>query len=200
MTTIPSRMKNKLCSPSSFSEYSPCRVIIDCTDLEIATPKLMSEQSATYSTYRGMNSLKVITGVAPNAVITYVSGLYPGSVSHKSIEQGSGLLMHFVPGDLLLADKGFLIQDLLPRGVSVNIPSFLNCGKFTEVEARATKSIARCRIHVERANARLKSFKILGFILSFLRCNADKLCQLCTALVNLQFPLIKDGGNDFEFD
>ena len=56
MTTIPSRMKNKLCSPSSFLQYSACRIITDCTDLEIATPKLMSEQSATYSTYRGMNS------------------------------------------------------------------------------------------------------------------------------------------------
>ena len=114
--------------------------------------------------------------------------------------QESGLLEHFAPGDLILADKGFLIQDLLPRGVSVNIPPFLNCGKFTESEARATKSIARCRIHVERANARLKSFRILGFIPSFLRCHADKLCQLCAALVNLQFPLIKDGCNDFEFD
>ena len=68
------------------------------------------------------------------------------------------MLKHFVPGDLILADKGFLIQDLLPSGVSVNIPPFLNCGKFTESEARATKSIARCHIHVERANARLKSF------------------------------------------
>jgi len=46
--------------------------------------------------------------------------------------------------DLILADEGFLIQDLLQRGVSVNIPPFLNCGKFTESEASATKSIARC--------------------------------------------------------
>ena len=65
----------------------------------------MSEQSATYSNYRGMNSFKVIIGVAPNAVITYVSGLYPGSVSDKSIVQESGLLTHFVPGDLILADN-----------------------------------------------------------------------------------------------
>ena len=151
ITTIPSQMKNKLCSPSSFSQYSTCRIIIDCTDLEIATRKLMSEQSATYSTYRGMNSFKVIIGVAPNAVITYLSGLFPGSLSDKSLVQESGLLEHFVPGDLILADKGFLIQDLLPRGVSVNIAPFLNCGKFTESEARATKSIARCRIHVERS-------------------------------------------------
>lgn len=185
-------MRNKLCSPSSFSQYS--------TDLEIATPKLMSEQSATYSTYRGMNSFKVIIGVAPNAVITYVSGLYPSSVSDKCIEEESGLLKHFVPGDLTLADKGFLIQDLLPREVSVKIPPFLKCGRFTESEARATKSMARCSIHVECANARLKTFNILSFIPSFLRCHADKLCQLCATLVNLQFPLIKDVCNDFEFD
>ena len=139
MTTIPSRMKNKLFSTSSFSQYSTCRIIIDCTDLEIATPELMSEQSATYSTYRGLNSFKVIIGVTPNALITHVSGLFPGSVSDKSIVQESGLLEHFVPGDLILADKVFLIQDLLPSVVSVNIPPFLNCGKLTESEARATK-------------------------------------------------------------
>lgn len=200
ITTIPSREKNKMCSPSSFSQYSSCRIIIDCTDMEIAAPKLMSQQCATYSSYRGMNSFKVIIGVAPNAVITYVSNLYPGSISDKQIVKESGLLNHLCTGDLILADKGFLIQDIVPRGVSVNIPPFLSNGKFTESEARATKAIARCRIHVERANARLKSFRILNFIPSFLRCHADKLCQLCAALVNLQFPLIKDGCEDFEFD
>ena len=43
----------------------------------------MSQQNATYSSYRGMNSFKVIVGVAPNAVITFVSKLYPGSISDK---------------------------------------------------------------------------------------------------------------------
>ena len=85
MTTIPSREKNKLCSPSSFSMFTSCRIVIDCTDIEIAAPSLMSQQNATYSNYRGMNSFKVIVGVAPNAVITYVSKLYPGSISDKEI-------------------------------------------------------------------------------------------------------------------
>ena len=200
MTTIPSVNKNKICAPSSFSQFSTCRIVIDCTDIEVATPKLMSDQNATYSSYRGMNSFKVIVGVAPNAVITYVSKLYPGSISDKAIVQKSGILNHFVAGDLILADKGFLIQDIVPTGVSVNIPPFLNRGKFTESEAKATKSIARCRIHVERANARLKDFKILSFIPHFLRCHADNLFQLCAALVNLQFPLIKECTEDTDFD
>ena len=41
-----------------------------------------------------MHSFKVIVGVAPNGVITYVSKLYPGSVPDKAIVQQSGLLNH----------------------------------------------------------------------------------------------------------
>ena len=193
MTTIPSIEKNKNCSPSSFSQFSSCRIVIDCTDIEIAIPQIMSQENATYSSYRGMNSFKVIVGVAPNGVITYISKLFPGSVSDKFIVEQSGVLRYLVAGDLILADKGFLIQGLLPVGVSVNVPPFLNHGKLTESEARATKSIARCRIHVERANARLKGFKILSFVPSYLRCYANKLFQLCATLVNLQSPLIKEG-------
>ena len=94
---------------------------------------------------------------------------------------------------MVLADKGFVIQDLVPNGVSVNIPPFLNNGSFTESEAK-------CRIiHVERANARLKDFKILSFF-PFLRCHADVIFQLCASLVNLQFPLIKQGCEGYEFN
>ena len=200
MTTIPSREKNVLCAPSSFSEFTSCRIVIDCTDVEIAAPGLISQQNATYSSYRGMNSFKVIVGVAPNAVITFVSKLYPGSISDKAIVQQSGLLNHLVAGDMVLADKGFLIQDILPNDVSLNIPPFLNDGVFTESEAKKTKSIARARIHVERANARLKDFKILTFIPYYLRCYADVIFQLCAALVNLQFPLIKEGCEGTEFE
>lgn len=102
--------------------FTSCRIVIDCTDIEIAAPSLMSQQNATYSNYRGMNSFKVIVGVAPNAVITYVSKLYPGSISDKEIVKQSGLKNHMACGDLILADKGFLIQDIVPKGVSVNIP------------------------------------------------------------------------------
>eukprot|EP00795_Rhopilema_esculentum_P002505 gene2505-700_t len=60
-------------------------MIIDCTDIEVAAPGLMSEHKLIYSTYRGMNSFKTLIGVAPKAVITYVSKLFPGSTSDKAI-------------------------------------------------------------------------------------------------------------------
>ena len=192
MRTIPSREKNETSLPGSFVFFGNCRMVIDCTDIEIARPAKMSDQKQTYSTYRGMNSFKVLIGVAPNAVITYVSPLYPGSTSDKVVVERSQVLSHFVAGDLILADKGFLIQDIAPEGVSINIPPFLDKEKFTANEVKMTKRIAKCRIHVERANARLKDFKILKFIPPYLRSYAETLVKLCAALVNLQFPLMKE--------
>ena len=200
MATFPSRNKNKTCSPSSFLPFPNCRIVIDCTDVEIAIPKMMNLQRATYSSYRSMNSLKALVGVAPNGAITYISKLYPGSVSDKKIVEGCGILTHFLAGDLILADKGFLIEDIVPIGVSVNIPLFLQHRKFTRSEASATKEIAKCRIHVERANARLKDFKILSFIPAWLRSHADKIFQLVGALGNFQLPVIKEGCEGTVFD
>ena len=120
-----------------------------------------------------MNSFKVLVGVAPNAVITYISPLFPGSTSDKAVVVKSGLLSHFTAGDLILADKGFLIHDIVPEGVSVNILPFLEGGQLNINEIKRTKQIASCRIHVERANARLKAFQILNFIPAGLRCHAE---------------------------
>ena len=131
---------------------------------------------------------------------SHVSELYPGSTFDKKTVRDCGILKHVETGDLVLADKGFLIQDLLPNGVSVNIPPLLNKEKFTASEIELTKSIATCRIHVERANARLKEFKILSFIPSYMRCYDEKVLQLCASLVNLQYPLIKEISDSLEFD
>ena len=184
---------NRESMPASFlPSASNCRIVIDCTDIEVATPKEMDKAKLVYSAYRGMHSFKVLIGVAPNGVITYCSSLFPGSVSDTAITMHSGLLEHLEAGDMVLADKGFLISDIVPDGVSVNIPPFLNNGKFTESEVRATREVARNCIHVERANARIKDFRILQMIPSHLRSSANVLVQLCCALVNLQNPLIKE--------
>ncbi|KAK7118574.1 hypothetical protein R3I94_002119 [Phoxinus phoxinus] len=193
MSTVPSRQKNQGSMPASFqSSAFNCRMIVDCTDIHIAAPSQMDQAKLTYSTYRGMHSFKVLISVAPNGVINFCSQLFPGSASDKFIVQQSGILAHLVAGDLILADKGFLISDIVPAGVIVNIPPFLNKGRFTESEVKATKEIAKNRIHVERANARLKEFRILDLIPSHLRNSANVLVQLCCALVNLQNPLIKE--------
>lgn len=116
-----------------------------------------------------------------------MSELYPGSVSDKKIVLHSKVLEQIKPGDLILADKGFLLHDLLPQGVTVNIPPFLNKPQFTKEQVIETTRIARARIHVER----IKLFRILCFIPRSYRSKATKIFQLCAILANLQTPVIQ---------
>lgn len=81
--------------------------------------------------------------------------LYPGSTSDQAIVEQTGLLNQFKPGDLILADEGFALYDVLPLGVRLNIPAFLS----HKEEAKLCFKIAKARIHVERANELIKTFK-----------------------------------------
>ena len=146
MHRLPSKENNKATSPASFLPFPNCRVVVDCTDVEIAVPREMDLQRVTYSFYRGMISFKVLSGVSPNAVITYVSTLYPGPTSDRAIVQNSGILHNCMAGDLILAYKGFLIADILPPGVTLNIPPFLEHAQFTK-----TKSLHQRNCHLQNS-------------------------------------------------
>jgi hypothetical protein len=135
---------------------------MDCTEMTTIHPKNMTRQRATYSAYKHRNTLKALIGVAPNGVVTFASKLYPGSVSDKKITEHSGILSALNAGDLVLADKGFLVADILLHGVSLNLPPFLTTPQFTPEEAVRTRTIANARINVEQAINRIKLYKILS--------------------------------------
>ena len=113
-----------------------------------------------------------------------------GSASDKEVTLRSGLLEHLKAGDLLVADKGFTIQTILPHGVHLNIPPRLMHPQFTPSENRLTTDIARARIHVERAIERVKGFRILAHVPHHLRVSITTIFQVCAWLVNLQKPII----------
>ena len=100
-------------------------------------------------------------------------------------------LLIFQAGDLILADKGFLIHDLLPKNIFLNLPAFL-CGKsqLTKEEAVFSRKTSGCRIHVERAIERLRNYEILDLISQPLQPFADKIIQVWAVLVNFQPPII----------
>ena len=93
--------------------------------------------------------------------ITFISELYAGSISDREIAERSGILdLPFNEGDDVMADKGFTIEDLLPLGVSLNIPPFL--GQSQQIPAEdvvKTQVIASLGIHVERAINKIKNFQ-----------------------------------------
>ena len=64
----------------------------------------------------GTYTVKFLIGIAPNGAVVFVSAGYPGNTSDKQITIASGVLDNLETGDGIMADKGFLIDDLLPDG------------------------------------------------------------------------------------
>ena len=143
--------------PISFADYPTTRVIIDCTEVRIEVPSAMLAQSETWSNYKHFNTYKALVGVAPTGNVIFVSGVWGGRASDKEITLKSGILHLLQPGDNVMADRGFEIEDILPDNVSLNIPPFKG-GKsqLSSAEVEETMSIASVRIHVERAIGRIK--------------------------------------------
>ena len=66
------------------------------------------------------------------------------------------------PRDEVMADKVFLIQDLLaPKGINVSPLLQSKSQMPTDRDAVATKKIAQPRVHAERAIGRVKELRIL---------------------------------------
>ena len=149
--------------PTCFrSMYPTTRCIIDATEIFIEMPAIPSAQQLTFSNYKNHNTLKALIGITPSGVVSFISDLYGGNISDKKLTHLSGLLDLLEPGDAIMADCGFTIDDILPPGVTLNVPPRLNdSGQLTESERTTTRHIASVRIHVERAMERIKNYQIL---------------------------------------
>lgn len=195
MNEIPTRSKNKKSMPNAFKEFIECRIVIDCTEMFTDKPTRMDWQKYFYSSYKHHVTFKPLVGAAPNGVATYCSQLYPGSTSDKAIVQHCGIVKQLFPGDIILADKGFVIRDILPNSVRLNTPPFLTTPQFTREEVQQTRLIAAARVHIERLMNKIKNFRITRYIPAELFSMASETFQLCVALTNFQYPLIREVEN-----
>ena len=78
----------------------------------------------TFSNYKNDNTFKGLVGISPDGSVTFVSLLYPGCISDKELTKRNGILDLLEPGDSVMADRGFKIEDLLLIGAKLNIPPF----------------------------------------------------------------------------
>lgn len=149
----PSRQSVDHYMPDSFRcLYPRTRCIIDATEIYIQMPSNPTAQQLTFSNYKNHNTLKSLIGITPSGAVCFVSDLYGGNISDKKLTAECGILKLLESGDAIMADRGFTIEDILPAGVTLNVPPRLNeTGQLTENERSTTRRIASIRIHVERA-------------------------------------------------
>jgi len=95
MNEIPSLTKSQSSLPDTFGDLTNCRLIIDCTEFRITTPRQdLNAATASYSNYKHNLTSKFLIGVAPNGTITFVSSGFPGSTSDKVMTEECGVLSH----------------------------------------------------------------------------------------------------------
>ena len=176
-------------SPSDFFDKFPTtRVIVDGTECPVQKPKDPVAQQASFSTYKNRNTAKVLVGASPGGLVTYVSEAYCGSTSDRQICERSHLTSSCQPGDSIMADKGFNVQDLFEHNyVSVNIPTFLkNINRLSAGTVLKDRKIASKRVHIERLIGLAKTYKILKSPLNRTETSlASQIIRVCFYLCNL---------------
>ncbi|XP_056116475.1 uncharacterized protein LOC130092600 [Rhinichthys klamathensis goyatoka] len=186
----------KATMPTAFKKFFPnTTCVIDCSESLLQKAKNLDSRGESYSHYYSHNTIKYLVAVAPCGLIMFISTGYGGRASDKYITMNSGILDYLKPGDEVMADRGFLVRDLLfEKRVKLVLPAFTRGGaQLTEEQVTASRRIANVRIHVERAIRRLKVYKILSQVIPInMTPKIEKILRICAALANLRGDLISN--------
>ena len=118
----------------------------------IERPSNLLARAQTFSNYEHHNTVKVLIGITPQGSICFVSKARGGRTSDKYLTENCGLLKNLLPDDLVMADRGFTIEEgLIFHQAKLVIPAFTK-GKsqLDPIDIEKTRGIANVRIHVER--------------------------------------------------
>ncbi|CAN7985554.1 unnamed protein product, partial [Ixodes hexagonus] len=194
LTRFPSLHEVQENLPHAFRNFPNTRVVLDGTEVRIQRPSSLVAQRQTFSPYKHFNTYKAVIGCTPDGYISHVSDLWGGSVSDRLIVEQSGLMGLLEPGDAIMVDKGFRLNDL-PPGVQVHIPAFRKPQEpqMSEEDVAHTRQVASARVIVERVIGRVKQFHIFDrpFPITMIDI-ADQIFQVCCFLSNFREPLTND--------
>ena len=75
-------------------QISKFKCIIDCVEFKMAVSSSLVLHKLMYSDYKSHTTVKALVGIAPGGGFTFISSVFPGSISDKIIAVKSGLLNH----------------------------------------------------------------------------------------------------------
>lgn len=150
--------------PQCFRQHFPnVTLVLDCTEIPVATPKCLNCRISCYSNYKGRRTVKFLIGVTPAGLISFISNAYTGKSSDKYIFNEEKIIQRLeAHRDEVMVDKGVSIQhECLEHHIKLHIPPFMKNERLNAAEASRNEAIAKARIHVERVIQRVKLFNIL---------------------------------------
>ncbi len=188
---------------SYFDDYPTSMAIIDCTELYIEKPSSLQIQSQCYSDYKSGTTVKGLIAIDPRGSVIFVSELFSGSMSDREVVKQSGFLQllgqlvasgKLLTCDAIMADKGFdTTEEIQSLGLSMNIPPRARAsGQMQASDVELTKLIAKHRVHVERAIARIKKFRIVRHkIAASIVPKINSIWFVCSFLTNFHDTLMR---------
>ena len=213
-------LKLKTIPPVFKIKFPRLTCIIDCFEIFIESPSSLLARAQCYSNYKKHCTIKGI----PSYIFQHffeiakstfkakeknLSKCWGGRASDNFIVRESGFCSskYHMPGDHILADRGFTLHDdfAAGSGSELIIPAFTR-GK-TQLPAKEvenTRKIASVRIHIERVIGHLKhKFQILQRIIPYRPvkglkdeaynndlANCDKIITVCSALINMSTSIV----------
>lgn len=186
--------------PSSFLDTfgKKVSVIIDCFELKTEKPSNLQSSAQLWSHYKHHHTTKFLIGICPQGSITFISSGHSGKTSDKEITLKSGILNKLLPGDLVLADRGFLITDEVElQCAEVKMPCFTRGKNQLEPwDIEQNRKISHLRIHVERVIGSLRQkYEILHSVvpIRLLQTHSfedapslvNQIAIVCCALINM---------------
>ena len=113
--------------------FKRCVIIIDCFEVFCERPSNLKARSQLWSNYKHHNTVKFLIGISPQGVVSFITEGWGGCVSDVQLTEGCGLLRRLLPGDVVLADRGFTIQESVGMFCAeVKTPPFTRGKKATE--------------------------------------------------------------------
>ncbi|XP_077532049.1 uncharacterized protein LOC144144464 [Haemaphysalis longicornis] len=192
MTTVPTLEQVKENLPESFKFFPNTRIVLDCTEVRIQKSTKLTAQRQTYSPYKHYNTFKALVGVTPDGYVSFVPDLWGGHTSDTEVVQKSGILEILQPGDGVMVDKGFRLENLVPPGVTVHIPPFKKAPQFSREQVGATRKLASARIHVERVIRRIKEYHFFDKVIPINMLDiSSSIFRTCAFLCNFQPPIME---------
>ncbi len=196
LVTWPTREALRKTLPTIFrAAHKACVCIIDCFEIFIERSSNLKARAQTWSQYKHHNTMKYLIAVAPQGVISFISKGWGGRSSDVNVTDHCGLLDKLLPLDLVLADRGFDIGEMLEKVLAtLGIPAFTK-GKtqLDPVDIEQTRRLANVRIHVERLIGLCREkYTILKSTIPIVMLNTDannymqldKIVAVCCALTN----------------
>lgn len=204
LVSWPDRDVLRLSLPYAFrnAKFGKTACIIDCFEIFMEKPRNLLASAQCYSSYKSHCTQKYLIGICPQGSITFISNGWGGRTSDKHITENSGFLSKLLPGDLVLADRGFDVTDSVNSyQAELKIPAFTRGKKQLDpVDLENTRGLASVRIHIERVIGVLRQKytmlqSTVPVSLIDIECEndvtyLDKIVKVCCALTNVSASVV----------